>query len=927
MHKISIKKRMNNARVYLGLFISLVSVFPSLVFPVNADSLQQKNVLLLHADNPLLPANIMMDHNFNSILKLTNPRPVALYSEYLEMVRFRSEGIEKKTLDLLKEKYSTLKLDLIIVTDDQSWDYMIAHGKDVFPEAPIVFCGITAGIIDVNTLKPNVTGNFKRLDVKNNFENILHIQPNTKEIYVIVGTSEQDAFYEAFARNVAAEFEKNIKITFIKGLSIEDTQKKISNLPRSTAVFYIAMYKDGTGKTFNPRDALYLLNKAANVPIYAPSDTYLGYGMVGGNLLSFADFSRNAAEIALQVLNGKNPADIPAVVSPNKNYFDFKEMQRWGIHEKNLPQGSIIINKQPGPWELYRWQVISVISIGVSGFVLILFLIFQIRLKRKARAEVLEVNAELEKSNRMLEADIAERMRTEKSLAENESRLRTLLQTIPDLIWLKDVDGVYRFCNPMAERFFGARETDIVGKSDYDLVGRELADFFRMHDRKAIAAGKPTANEEWLTFADDGYRGLFDTIKTPMRNAEGKLIGILGIAHDITARKQAEEAHKKLEAQFRQAQKMEAVGRLAGGVAHDFNNMLSIIIGYAELALNSIDPSAPLHANIHEITKAAQRSADLTRQLLAFARKQTIAPKVLDLNDTIAGMLKMLRRLIGEDIDLLWKPGGNLWSVNMDPSQLDQILANLTVNARDAISGVGKITIETGNAEFEKDYCETHAGFIPGHYVLVAFSDDGCGMDKEILSQLFEPFFTTKPLAKGTGLGLSTVYGIVKQNHGFINVYSEPGKGTTFKFYLPRHESEQVLADETHPAGKVPTGTETVLLVEDEASLLELARILLEKLGYTVLAAGSPNLAIQLVMEYTGEIHLLMTDVVMPEMSGRDLRHRLDALLPNLKCLFMSGYTANAIAHHGVLDEGLHFLQKPFSRETLAAKLREALND
>ena len=398
------------------------------------------------------------------------------------------------------------------------------------------------------------------------------------------------------------------------------------------------------------------------------------------------------------------------------------------------------------------------------------------------------------------------------------------------------------------------------------------------------------------------------------------------IAEKEAARKQAEGEHERLEAQFRQAQKMEAVGRLAGGVAHDFNNMLQVINSYAELALKKLEPSDPLRAHIHQIAKAGQRSADLTRQLLAFARQQAIAPKVLDLNGTVASMLEMLRRLIGEDIDLLWKPADNPWPVEMDPSQIDQVLANLVVNARDAIAGVGKITIETGKVEFDQAYCETHVGFVQGQFAMLAVSDDGCGMDKETLARAFEPFFTTKPQGQGTGLGLATVYGIVKQNDGFINVYSESGKGTTFRIYLPRHESEERASEETPSHAETPTGKETVLLVEDEAALLEIGKMLLEELGYSVLAAGGPRQAMELAGEYAGKIDLLLTDVVMPEMGGRDLWHRLGEARPGVKCLFMSGYTADAIAHRGVLDEGIHFLQKPFSRGQLATKIREALS-
>ncbi|HLZ18880.1 MAG TPA: PAS domain S-box protein, partial [Smithellaceae bacterium] len=323
--------------------------------------------------------------------------------------------------------------------------------------------------------------------------------------------------------------------------------------------------------------------------------------------------------------------------------------------------------------------------------------------------------------------DITERKQMEQSLRESEGRLRTLLQTIPDLIWLKDAKGVYLSCNKMFERFFGAREEDIVGKTDYDFLEKDLADFFREHDRKAVAAGKPTSNEEWITFADDGHRAYLDTVKTPMFDVEGKLVGVLGISRDITERSRSEEEKTKLQGQLQQAQKMEAVGRLAGGVAHDFNNMLSVILGHAELSLGQMDPADPLFAALQEIRKAAEHSADLTRQLLAFARKQTIAPRVIDLNVTVENILKMLRRLIGEDIDLAWLPGARTWSLMADPSQIDQILANLCVNARDAIAGPGRVTIETDNATFDEAYCAEHPESESGDFVMLVVSDDGHG--------------------------------------------------------------------------------------------------------------------------------------------------------------------------------------------------------
>lgn len=408
-------------------------------------------------------------------------------------------------------------------------------------------------------------------------------------------------------------------------------------------------------------------------------------------------------------------------------------------------------------------------------------------------------------------------------------------------------------------------------------------------------------------------------VSSPVRDAQGRVIAAIEMVEDITE-------NMLLAAQFQQAQKMESVGRLAGGVAHDFNNMLSVILGYTELALGKVDPSGPLHTDLNEIFNAAKRSTDITRQLLAFARKQTISPKVLDVNNTVEGMLKMLRRLIGEDIDLAWLPEAGLWPVKIDPAQVDQVLANLCVNARDAIDGVGKITIETHTVILDAAHCADHAGFVPGDYVLLAVSDNGCGMDQKTIDSIFEPFFSTKDVGQGTGLGLATVYGIVKQNNGFINVTSEPGKGTTFEIYIPRHvgEAEKIRAE---TVTEIPTSHgEVVLLVEDEPAIRKMGQRMLEALGYKVLAAGIPAEAMRLAGEHTNGVHLLITDVVMPGMNGRDLADQLRSLYPDVKTLFISGYTANVIAHRGVLEEGVQFIQKPFSMKELGVKVRAILD-
>lgn len=409
----------------------------------------------------------------------------------------------------------------------------------------------------------------------------------------------------------------------------------------------------------------------------------------------------------------------------------------------------------------------------------------------------------------------------------------------------------------------------------------------------------------------------------PQRMADGSTLWH-GVILDIHDRKTAQLEKAALESELQQAQKMESVGRLAGGVAHDFNNMLAVILGYTGFALDQVPPPNPLREDLEEIHKAATRSAELTRQLLAFARRQVIVPKVLDLNQTVSGLVTMLQRLIGEGVRLEWRPGADLWPVRMDPSQIDQVLANLCINARDAMNGTGQLTIAVTNASFDDAADEDACPLPAGDYVRLDVGDTGCGMDEATQSRLFEPFFTTKAMGKGTGLGLSTVYGIVKQNGGFVAVDSVVGKGTTMTVHLPRHVGAMSPELQTETVDLLRTGRETVLLVEDEPAMLEMTSRVLAGMGYPVIAVGSAEDALRIARERGPEIRVLLTDVVMPDMNGRDLATLIGSRHPHIAVVFMSGYTADVIASQGVPD-GVVFLEKPFTKEALAFKLSEAL--
>jgi PAS domain S-box-containing protein len=533
---------------------------------------------------------------------------------------------------------------------------------------------------------------------------------------------------------------------------------------------------------------------------------------------------------------------------------------------------------------------------------------------------------QLEKRIRELERAEIEHRHSERALPESEVRFRKIFEEAHLGIVITSAFFVFERANPAFCRMMGYSSEELRVMTFADITHPDHIKQDMEHVKKVGRGEIPFYQIEKRYIHKSGKVLWGSLIVSSIRDDQGALRYYLSMINDITERKKAEEEKEKLQAQLLQAQKMESVGRLAGGVAHDFNNMLGVIIGHVDMALDQLDPAGPILGNLREIRAAAERSANLTQQLLSFARKQTVSPRVLDLNETVEGMLTMLRRLIGEDIHLTWMPGKNLWPVKIDPSQIDQILANLCVNTRDAIAGVGNVTIETKNAFLDAQYCAGHNGFIPGDYVMLSVSDDGCGMDKETQSHLFEPFFTTKDVGRGTGLGLATLYGIVKQNHGVINVYSEPGQGTTFTIYLPHCAGMTTQVRTDVASGASMGGQETILLVEDEPAILKMTMMMLERHGYTVLAASTPGEAICMAEEHPGEIHLLITDVIMPEMNGRDLAKNLLSFYPSLKCLFMSGYTANVIANHGLLNEDVAFIEKPFSKKDLSAKVRKVLD-
>ena len=514
--------------------------------------------------------------------------------------------------------------------------------------------------------------------------------------------------------------------------------------------------------------------------------------------------------------------------------------------------------------------------------------------------------------------DISDRKRAEEALARSELRFRSLIENALDIIAVVAPDGALHYTSPSIERVLGYDPERLASASVFDLIHPDDLPGARERFRRTLEAGTRFeqvdvrvrhANASWRTLAMIGKPA------PPETGTRGLILN----ARDVTESRAVEE-------QLRQAQKMEAVGRLAGGIAHDFNNLLTAIMGYGELAASRLTTEDPARAELSEIARAARRAADLTGQLLAFSRKQVLQPRVVSLNEIVGDTEKLLRRLIGEDVELVTRLREPLGSVKADPGQLGQALVNLAINSRDAMPRGGTLTIETSEVDLDADYSAFHFDVPPGRYVVLAVSDTGTGMDAQTLSHVFEPFFTTKEAGRGTGLGLSMVYGVVKQSGGHVTAYSEPGIGTTFRILLPRVEgvpgSERAPSAPAAPAG----GAETILVVEDEEAVRRLACRSLEIQGYRVLPAATAAEALLLCENHAGEIHLMVTDVVMPQMGGRALAERAAAARPRMKVLFMSGYTDDAIMQHGVLDVGVAFLQKPFTPRSLAQKVREVLD-
>ena len=858
-----------------------------------------KHILVLYSYNFSQPAQQQIADGFETANKGSNLQSIDFSHEYLDISPPPTPEYRLLLRNLLLAKYAGRKFDLIITVFDNALKFLMDECGELSPESPaLALYAIERPGLERAGRK--VLQSPLYFDVRGTLELSLRLFPETRRVLFVCGKVPLDMSFENKARADFAPWQEKMEFDYTSGRSLDDILERVGRLSPGAVVILGRMTADITGKNFIARDVAVMLARVSSVPVFCLATSLLDTGVVGGSMVDVESLSAMLGRV-LPTVGSDEPLPLEPASHFVKPMVNWQQIVRWDISTGRLPPDIVIINRPVTLWNQHKDVVLSAMLVFFVLLSFIIALTIQNRLRTTA----------------------------ERAVRESEARYRVLIEQAPDAIIVYDWE-LNRFVdvNARAEKLFGCTRGELLESDIFRFYPpdqpdrRDVAESAREYVARAVA-GAPVQLERTVLGAD-GRETPCEVRMVRLPSERGTLIRASYL--DITERKRAEEEGERLQEQLIQARKMESVGRLAGGVAHDFNNMLGVILGHADLALGRLKDVRQLHKDLTAIREAAERSADLTRQLLAFARKQAVSPRVIDLNDTVEGMFKMLRRLIGEEVDLVWLAGKDLWPVKMDPGQIDQLMVNLCINARDAIAGVGTITIATANAAFDAEYCDSHLESEPGDYVLLVVSDNGCGMDNETRARAFEPFFTTKGVGKGTGLGLATVYGIVKQNNGFIHVTSEPDRGTTFEICFPRYTGEDgPTAKESKEA--IPAGRhETILLVEDEPAMLAMTSSMLEQQGYSVLTAATPRGAIDLARRQAGRIDLLLTDVVMPEMNGRDLANSLLLIDPDLKCVFMSGYTANTIAHHNILESNVIFLQKPFSMDELAAKIREALD-
>ncbi len=875
---------------YLWLGISVC-----LQAPILAAAAPHREVLILQSYHQGYKWTDDETRGITDGLASQSSHPRRLYIEYMGAKWAFDTSYFELLAEVYERKFHLVNFDVIVAADNDAFNFLRSPYGDVFGHIPVVFCG-------VNWLRPtdlvgrtHMTGVNEDADLEATLDLMLKLHPGTREISVIFDATTTGKRVREMLVALLPRFADRVTIRLIEDASMSEVLDAVRGLGAHSLVLTTVFQQDKTGRFYESSESTSLIAANSKVPVYGLWDFNLGFGIVGGVLTSGYSQGFRAGEYAGRILEGEAPESIPvSMTSPNRPMFDDDQLRRFGIEHENLPAGSLIVNEPVSFYAVNKRLVWVGLSVSASLSVLVVVLL----------------------------AAIARRKRAELALGASEQKYHTLVDNLSVGVFrvtgnTTPPEGRFLQANPAVLRLFGHASLDTFCQRRVTELCCEPEAWRRILEDAARQG--VVRNRELAMRTHDGRQIWVVWSATANFDAEHRLLWLDGVAEDVTER-------RHLELQLRQAQKMEAIGTLAGGVAHDFNNILTAIIGYGNLLQMQVQGNEELSSCVEPILSSAAKAAQLTRSLLAFSRKQMISLAPVDLNAIVEGMAKLLLRVIGEDVDLTVRLHHKPLSVLVDRGQIEQILLNLVTNARDAMPERGAIVVETDTTTLIDPLLVKHEATQPGAYAVLAVSDTGVGMDAETRTHIFEPFFTTKEVGRGTGLGLSIVYGIVKQHNGDISVYSEPGKGTTFKVYLPLLAESQAQVSVNAAPEPLQRGTETILVAEDNDEVRGLVNKVLTQNGYKVLLAADGDVAITTCLRHAAEIDLLLLDVVMPKQTGREVYDAARTLNPTVKALFMSGYTAEIIHKRGVLEEGIEFVAKPLTPDALLRRVREVLD-
>lgn len=873
----------------------LVFVVTLLLFcsPSVASTQAYKNVLILDSYHHGAVFHDTMVHGIEQYLQDHLPG-TNIFKEYMDAKRFQlSQAQEQILVELYTLKYQQRRPEVLVAIGEYALNFARKNREVLFPGVPIVFLGIHG--VDDNTLgeHTNITGIVETVAYQKNIDLIVKLHPGVKNIVAVVDTSKAGHLMLDEFRRIVADKEGGGDRFEFKVVSPDNLAKELDHFtPADTVLLPIHYFLPPDYRSQSDTRANGAFYQKKGFPVYAGYSQYVDGGPLGGAVIDGNVLGRQAGQAVVRIVEGEDADVIPIQRNSSVIYtFDYAQLSTFGLRAGDLPENTILINTPLQSRDQYRYLLWgAVVTLIILGLVITFWL-----------------------------RNVTARKNAEENLLQQETHLKTLVETIPDLVWLKDVNGFYLACNLRFEKFYGAKQSEIIGKTDYDFVDKDLADFFRKHDRIAIEAGKPCSNEEEVVYAFDGHKGLLETIKTPMYNNFGEIIGVLGVGRDITDR-------KKMEMNLQQSQKMEAIGTLAGGIAHDFNNILTAVIGFSELAYDVAEPDTTVSECLRQIIGASDRAKDLVEQILAFSRQGNSEIVPLDMKRVVEKAVSFLRPSLPTTITIDTEIGQDNGIVSGDATQLHQILVNLCTNAFHAMEEEGgKLTIGLQDLYLTESDIPEQTTVSPGEYIKLSVTDTGVGIGQEHLERIFDPYFTTKAPGKGTGMGLSIVHGIVLNMEGFVTVGSRLGEGTHVDVYLPVKDPQEVIENSFDDS--IPLGSERILFVDDEKMLADLAEKMLIRLGYQVTISMSSVEALEIFRQQGNDFDLVVTDQTMPIMDGATLSIKMLQINPDIPIVLCTGYSS-VISEKRAKDLGIkELVYKPLRTKEIAQVLRKVLDE